>query len=128
MAKLLPSALLLGGGPQVGRAEGSRRATCVTTVHQCAAWRVRRKLGHKLFKRSGRNLVLTEMGQLVLSYADEIFSSGCELMNAVRQRPTKHPLRLNIGLTDAFPKMIAFQILRAAFRLDYAARASAASG
>lgn len=75
-------------------------------------------LGHKLFKRSGRNLVLTEMGQLVLSYADEIFSSGRELMNAVRQRPTKHPLRLNIGLTDAFPKLIAFQILRAAFRLD----------
>lgn len=75
-------------------------------------------LGHKLFKRSGRNLVLTEMGQLVLSYADEIFSSGRELMNAVRQRPTKHPLRLNIGLTDAFPKMIAFQILKAAFRLD----------
>ena len=75
-------------------------------------------LGHKLFKRSGRNLVLTEMGQLVLSYADEIFSSGRELMNAVRQRPTKHPLRLNIGLTDAFPKLIAFQILKAAFRLD----------
>ena len=77
-------------------------------------------LGHKLFKRSGRSLVLTEMGQLVLSYADEIFSSGRELMNAVRQRPTKHPLRLNIGLTDAFPKLIAFQILRAAFRLDNA--------
>lgn len=75
-------------------------------------------LGHKLFKRSGRNLVLTEMGQLVLSYADEIFSSGRELMNAVRQRPTRHPLRLNIGLTDAFPKLIAFQILKAAFRLD----------
>jgi LysR family transcriptional activator of nhaA len=75
-------------------------------------------LGQKLFRRSGRNLVLTEMGQLVLSYADEIFSSGRELMNAVRQRPTKHPLRLNIGLTDAFPKLIAFQILKAAFRLD----------
>ena len=33
-------------------------------------------LGEKLFKRSGRNLVLTEMGQLVLTYADEIFSAG----------------------------------------------------
>lgn len=77
-------------------------------------------LGQKLFRRNGRSLVLTEMGQLVLNYADEIFSSGRELMNAVRQRPTKHPLRLNIGLTDAFPKLIAFQILRAAFRLDNA--------
>jgi LysR family transcriptional activator of nhaA len=75
-------------------------------------------LGQKLFRRSGRNLVLTDAGQLVLSYADEIFAAGRELMNAVKQRPGKHPVRLNIGLTDAFPKLIAFQILRAAFRSD----------
>jgi LysR family transcriptional activator of nhaA len=77
-------------------------------------------LGQKLFRRSGRNLVLTETGQLVLNYADEIFSAGRELMNAVKQRPGKHPLRVNIGLTDAFPKLIAFQILRAAFRSEAA--------
>ena len=73
-------------------------------------------LGDKLFRRSGRNLVLSETGHMVLSYADEIFSAGRELMNAVRQRPGKRPLRLNIGLTDAFPKVMAFQILKAAFR------------
>ena len=77
-------------------------------------------LGQKLFRRSGRNLVLTETGQLVLNYADEIFSAGRELMNAVKQRPGKHPVRVNIGLTDAFPKLIAFQILRAAFRSEAA--------
>lgn len=75
-------------------------------------------LGQQLFQRSGRNLVLTEAGHLVLNYADEIFSTGRELMNAVKQRPGKHPIRLNIGLTDAFPKLIAFQILKAAFRSD----------
>jgi len=77
-------------------------------------------LGQRLFRRSGRNLVLTETGQLVLNYADEIFSAGRELMNAVKQRPGKHPVRVNIGLTDAFPKLIAFQILRAAFRFQAA--------
>jgi LysR family transcriptional activator of nhaA len=77
-------------------------------------------LGQMLFRRSGRNLVLTETGQLVLNYADEIFSAGRELMNAVKQRPGKHPVRVNIGLTDAFPKLIAFQILRAAFRSEAA--------
>jgi LysR family transcriptional regulator, transcriptional activator of nhaA len=77
-------------------------------------------LGQKLFQRSGRNLVLTETGQLVLNYADEIFSAGRELMNAVKQRPGRHPVRVNIGLTDAFPKLIAFQILRAAFRSEAA--------
>jgi LysR family transcriptional activator of nhaA len=75
-------------------------------------------LGDQLFRRSGRNLVLSEKGQMVLSYAEEIFSTGRELMNAVRQRPGKRALRLNIGLTDSFPKVIAFQILKAVFRLN----------
>jgi len=73
-------------------------------------------LGEKLFQRSGRNLILTEAGHLVLSYADEIFATGRELMSAVKQRPGKPPLRLNIGLTDAFPKLIAFEIFQGAFR------------
>jgi len=51
-------------------------------------------LGEKLFKRSGRNLVLTEMGQLVLTYADEIFSTGRELMSAVKHQPGARALRL----------------------------------
>ena len=73
-------------------------------------------LGEKLFKRSGRNLVLSEVGHVVLSYADEIFSAGRELISAVKQRPSKRPLRLNIGITDAVSKLITFEILREAFR------------
>jgi LysR family transcriptional activator of nhaA len=73
-------------------------------------------LGEKLFKRSGRNLVLTETGHLVLSYADEIFSVGRELMSAVKQRPTERALRLSIGITDALSKLITFEILKAAFQ------------
>jgi LysR family transcriptional activator of nhaA len=72
-------------------------------------------LGQKLFQRSGRNLVLTEVGQLVLSYADEIFSIGRELMSAVKQRPGNRALRLNVGMTDALSKLIAFEILKPAF-------------
>ena len=72
-------------------------------------------LGEKLFKRSGRNLVLTEMGQLVLTYADEIFSAGRELMSAVKQRPGGRALRLNVGMTDALSKFMGFQILQPAF-------------
>src|SRR6476660_9360328 len=72
-------------------------------------------LGEKLFKRSGRNLVLTETGHLVLSYADEIFSAGRELMSAVKQRPTERALRLSVGITDALSKLITFEILKAAF-------------
>ena len=44
-------------------------------------------LGGKLFVKSGRNLRLTEFGAMVYRYADEIFSTGRELMHAVRGRP-----------------------------------------
>ena len=53
-------------------------------------------LGEKLFRRAGRNLALTDAGRQVLSYAEEIFSLGQDLVNAVKQRPTSRPLRLNI--------------------------------
>src|SRR5215213_486884 len=71
-------------------------------------------LGEPLFKRTGRNLVLTEAGHLVLSYADEIFSAGRELVSALKEGPTKRPMRLHIGITDAVSKLITFQILSAA--------------
>jgi len=72
-------------------------------------------LGEKLFKRSGRNLVLTDMGHLVLTYADEIFSAGRELMSVVKQRPGGRAIRLSVGMTDALSKFIGFQILKPAF-------------
>ena len=75
-------------------------------------------LGEKLFQRSGRNLVLTEAGRTVLSYADEIFSAGRELLNAVKQHPGSRALRLNVGMTDAVSKLLAFEILKPAFHFS----------
>jgi LysR family transcriptional activator of nhaA len=72
-------------------------------------------LGEKLFRRSGRNLVLTETGQVALSYANEIFSAGRELVNAVKQRPGNRALRFSVGMTDALSKLMAFEILKPAF-------------
>jgi LysR family transcriptional activator of nhaA len=71
-------------------------------------------LGEKLFKRTGRTLVLSEMGELVLTYADEIFATGRELMNAVKQRPSGRRLRLNVGMTDSISKMMGFEFLKPA--------------
>jgi LysR family transcriptional activator of nhaA len=75
-------------------------------------------LGEKLFKRSGRTLVLSEMGQLVLTYADEIFSAGRELMSAVKQRPGGRLLRLNVGMTDSISKIMGFEFLKPAIRFS----------
>jgi LysR family transcriptional activator of nhaA len=74
-------------------------------------------LGEKLFTRSGRRLVLTEMGQLVYRYADEIFSLGSELLDAVKDRPTGRPVRLMVGVADALSKLIAYRVLEPATAL-----------
>ena len=74
-------------------------------------------MGEKLFRRAGRNLKLTEVGQHVLAYADEIFSLGQDLLNAVKQRPTSRPLRLHLGVADALPKLVTYRIIEPIFRL-----------
>jgi LysR family transcriptional activator of nhaA len=40
-------------------------------------------LGEKLFARAGRGLKLTEVGQVVFQYADEIFGLGRELQDVL---------------------------------------------
>ena len=74
-------------------------------------------LGEKLLTRQGRKLVLTDVGKLVMSYADEIFTLGQDLTNAVKERPTGRPLRLTIGIADVLPKWIAYRLIEPAFRL-----------
>ncbi|MBL9168814.1 MAG: LysR family transcriptional regulator [Verrucomicrobiales bacterium] len=74
-------------------------------------------LGEKLFRRSGRNLVMTETGQLVFGYAEEIFSLGSELLNAVKQGTAQRALKLNVGVADSVPKQVASAILKPVFNL-----------
>ena len=75
------------------------------------------QLGLKLFNRVGRNLVLTEDGRLVLSYADEIFSLGGELEEAILQFPERRPKVFRVGVADVVPKSIAHRILEPALHM-----------
>ena len=54
------------------------------------------RLGHALFERTGRRLVLTATGQLVASYADNIFGLGQELLGRL-QGSGEGTLRLRVG-------------------------------
>jgi LysR family transcriptional activator of nhaA len=72
-------------------------------------------LGEKLFRRSGRTLALTEMGNVVFGYADGIFSLGEEMMNTVKGRPADHAIKFNVGIADSVPKLVAKEILKPAF-------------
>jgi LysR family transcriptional activator of nhaA len=74
-------------------------------------------LGEQLFRREGRNNKLTDAGQVVSNYAEEIFTLGRELMSAVKQRPGLRTLRLNVGVADSFPKLVTNEILKPVFAM-----------
>ncbi|HEY0885174.1 MAG TPA: transcriptional activator NhaR [Ramlibacter sp.] len=73
------------------------------------------RLGGALFEKVGRRLVLTETGQLALTYAQEIFSLGSELEAAVREQSrTGRALEFRVGVADAVPKSIAYRLVEPA--------------
>jgi LysR family transcriptional regulator, transcriptional activator of nhaA len=103
--------------------EGSlRRASEVLHVSQpsisAQLKQLEESLGAPLFTRTTRRLILTDTGQTVLEYAEEIFSLGRELLTAVRQEPGGRPLRLHVGVADSVPKIIVRQHLTPVFELN----------
>jgi LysR family transcriptional activator of nhaA len=68
-------------------------------------------LGDKLFTKQGRGLALTEVGQLVYDYAEQIFLLGRDLQDTLKQQPGAKPRRLQIGISDAVPKLVAYRVL-----------------
>lgn len=75
-------------------------------------------IDEKLFIRTGRKLALTDVGQLVFRYAEEIFTLGREMQDALRGRPTNRPAKLLVGISDAVPKLICHKLLATALELD----------
>jgi LysR family transcriptional activator of nhaA len=75
-------------------------------------------LGAKLFERTGRRLVLTNVGRSVFRYADEIFSLGQDLLGMLKGRPSARPLRLTVGVADALPRVLVHKLIEPAFLLD----------
>jgi len=75
-------------------------------------------LDEKLFVREGRNLALTDVGRMVYRYAEEIFSLGREMQEALRGRPTNRPAKLLVGISDAVPKLVCHRLLKTALTLE----------
>jgi LysR family transcriptional activator of nhaA len=75
-------------------------------------------LGTPLFTKRGRNIELTEVGKLVLGYANDIFALGSELEESVRNYQTgNRPIEFRVGVADAVPKTIACRLIEPATRL-----------
>ncbi|MEO7996158.1 MAG: LysR family transcriptional regulator [Gemmatimonadaceae bacterium] len=75
-------------------------------------------LGSRLFARRGRGLVLTETGQLVFRYADEMFRTGRELTEALSRGHGDVPSRLVVGVSDSLPKLTTWRLLQPALAVS----------
>ena len=68
-------------------------------------------VGHALFQRQGRGLVLTDAGRTAYRYADEIFRLGKELQSAMEGRPVGQRMRFAVGVAQVIPKLVAERLL-----------------
>ena len=68
----------------------------------------------KLFRRVGRNIRLTDVGQIAFRYADQIFGLGRELTHALESWDSLGPVSLQVGIADAVPKLVATKLLQPA--------------
>lgn len=69
-------------------------------------------LGQELFERTGRRLVLTEAGRIVLSYANQIAELGDELLQVLADGTLSKRVTVNVGIQDCLPKKLAVAIVQ----------------
>jgi LysR family transcriptional regulator, transcriptional activator of nhaA len=99
----------------VSRASEELRLTQATVSAQLKS--LEQSLGEKLFRKSGRHLVLTDTGKIVFRYAEEIFSLGQELIGTLKGRPAGRMARVTVGVADVMPKLVAYQLIEPALKL-----------
>lgn len=71
------------------------------------------RLQGKLFRRQGRGLVPSELGQLVFRYADRMFTLSQEMLDIVNYRK-ESSLLFDVGIADALSKRLVSGVLDAA--------------
>lgn len=83
------------------------------------------RLGQPLLRRVGRGVEATDAGRMAMQYADEIFSLGAELEEALRTgvatsgagMPVRAPV-VRVGIADSVPKAIAYRMVEPALRME----------
>lgn len=70
------------------------------------------QIGHPLFERVGKSLVLTEAGKIALDTADTIFDAGNELLNILDGRPRASLQILRVGALTTLSRNFQLEFLR----------------
>ena len=74
--------------------------------------RLEAQLGHALFERRGKQLVLTEAGRIALDHADAIFAAGEELLGTLKERAESKRLVLRVGSLSTLSRNFQMGFLR----------------
>ena len=70
------------------------------------------QIGHPLFERVGKKLILTEAGQIALDYADTVFKAGDELLSTLQGRPLANRQVLRVGALTTLSRNFQLEFLR----------------
>lgn len=70
------------------------------------------QIGFKLFERQGKRMLLSRRGQVVFSYAEDMFHLGEELKSVLRQPDAAMRLSVAVGIVDVIPKALSYQLLK----------------
>ncbi len=85
------------------------------------------RLGLQLFERRGKQLILTEAGNIALDHADVIFAAGEELLGTLARRQEGRQRRLRVGALSTLSRNFQVEFVRPLLA-DDDARISVRSG
>lgn len=74
--------------------------------------RLEEDLGHPLFEREHKSLVLTEAGRIALDYAESIFRSGDELVSVLSHQSTAQRRLLRVGAVATMSRNFQLRCLQ----------------
>jgi LysR family transcriptional activator of nhaA len=69
------------------------------------------QLGHLLFERTGKKLVLTEAGKIALDYANTIFKAGRDLVSTLEGTPELNQQVLRVGALTTLSRNFQLEFL-----------------
>jgi LysR family transcriptional activator of nhaA len=90
----------------------AQRLNIATQTISAQVHELEKSLGYLLFKPSGRGIILTDSGLVALEIADQIFSIGEKLPEALRDATKSPKTKIVVGISDSLPKFVARQLLK----------------
>ena len=70
------------------------------------------RLGHPLFERAGKRLIITEAGKIALDYANTIFKAGDDLLSTFEGKPKSSRQILRVGALTTLSRNFQMEFLK----------------